>query len=217
MVANFGTFKRHHVLFKALRHMSSPVPCRPDRAKNRMAAPAATIRAEARCYGVEIAWKSAATCPMAKSPRRCPGRRSASSCRGGKAHVSSLPSRCSPTHRWGLLDSAEIGSKHFINPQTGRLLHESRLADDLTEFLPSSIAFSRDNGPSKISRVREARAVLNDILKQYALEHGQDWTQDIAPMCWRPDPRLMRSEDRCAWHRRVRIWSFWIRLDKRLS
>jgi glycosyltransferase involved in cell wall biosynthesis len=195
MVANFGTFKRHHVLFKALRQI--PAQLRVVLiGQEQDGRTAATIRAEARCYGVDNRLEIRANVPYGEVAATLP-----------RAKVSVIMSRregsCvvvaeslfagTPV---GLLESAEIGSKHFINPQTGRLLREHRLVEDLTEFITQSACFQpRQWAEQNISCTRST-AVLNDILKRYALEHGQDWTQDIALMCWRPDPRHVHSEDR---------------------
>jgi hypothetical protein len=45
--------------------------------------------------------------------------------------------------------------------------------------------------------------VLNDLLKRDSLARGEDWTRDIAPVCWRPNPQLVRSADG-AWERAER-------------
>ena len=36
---------------------------------------------------------------------------------------------------------------------------------------------------------------LNEILKRDALADGQEWTRDLFPLCWQPDPRLVYPAD----------------------
>ncbi len=194
MVANFGTFKRHHVLFKALRHMSKNLRI-VLLGQEQDGRTVATIRAEARCYGIEDRLEIrgnaryeevTATLPRAKVSIIL-SRREGSCVAVAESMFAGTPV--------GLLESAEIGSKYFINPQTGRLLRERQLAEDLTEFIAQSAHYKPRLWADQHISCTQSTAVLNGVLKKYALEHGQEWTQDIAPMCWRPDPRLLRSED----------------------
>ena len=95
----------------------------------------------------------------------------------------------------GLLEDAEIGSKHFINSQTGRLLRKRHLAEDLTAFIAQADQYHPRLWADENIACTRSTATLNAALKKYALEHGHPWTQDIALMCWRPDPQVVRPED----------------------
>jgi hypothetical protein len=95
-----------------------------------------------------------------------------------------------------LLQDAVIGSRVFINEQTGRFLDERNLAHDLTEFVQNAgHCQPRAWAEQNISCWRSTQ-ILNDTLRQHALERGQVWTQDIAPLQWSPDPQLARADDR---------------------
>jgi hypothetical protein len=36
---------------------------------------------------------------------------------------------------------------------------------------------------------------LNEALKQQSLANGGEWTEDIATLCWRPDPQYYDPQD----------------------
>src|SRR5262245_59259855 len=94
-----------------------------------------------------------------------------------------------------VLRDAEIGSRAFINEQTGRFLDGKHLARDLTNFVRDADTFSpRKWAEEHISCFRSTE-ILNAALKEHALAHGQEWTVDLAPLQWSPDPQLVRAED----------------------
>ena len=37
---------------------------------------------------------------------------------------------------------------------------------------------------------------MNEVIKQEMLKRGQAWTTDLCPLHWRPDPQVLRPEDR---------------------
>jgi hypothetical protein len=39
-------------------------------------------------------------------------------------------------------------------------------------------------------------AAMNEVIKQTMLARGQAWTTDLCALHWRPDPQLLRAEDR---------------------
>ncbi len=95
----------------------------------------------------------------------------------------------------GLLHDADIGSRTFINEQTGRLLHEHDLAGQLNDFLASADrCAARAWAEANISCFKSTER-LNAILKSDALAAGQEWTRDIHALCWQPDPRLVDPAD----------------------
>jgi hypothetical protein len=95
-----------------------------------------------------------------------------------------------------LLENADIGSRAFINPATGRLLRDGDLASQLVEFIAESNRYTpRAWAEEHISCFRSS-AVLNEAIKRHAIASGEEWTCDLAPLCWRPDPVLVSAEDR---------------------
>lgn len=195
MVASFGKVKRHHLLFRALRHMPRELRILLI-GQDQDGRTAQTINDEARFYGVANRFEIVAN---AKHPEVLDalGRSRASvllSLREGSAVVVSESLFAdTPT---ALLHDAYNGSRAFINEQTGVFLHEENLAEQLMSFLQRAEEFApRQWADDNISCYRST-VQLNRILRDYAVESGLDWTQDIAPWCWSPDPRLVSPEDR---------------------
>ena len=88
------------------------------------------------------------------------------------------------------------GRAVFLNEQTGRFLDEQTLARDLTEFVQNADRYHPRAWAEQHLTCWRSTQILNDIVKQHALQRGQEWTQDLAPLQWSPDPRLAREEDR---------------------
>jgi len=109
----------------------------------------------------------------------------------------------------GLLDSARIGSRAFINDQTGRLLRSAALAEDLADFVKhyghyQPRRWALNNGIS----CHESAAYLNNYLKKTAFERGQSWTVDIAPMHWRPYGKFLSPQQETCMREEYRRFNF---------
>lgn len=194
MVAAFGPYKRHHVLFAALRRMPKDLRVlligqdHGDRT-------AETIREVARWYGVEdrftlLANQSYAAVTQAFCQARASiilSRREGSCVAVAESLMADAPA--------AVLAGAELGSRVFLNDQTGRMLREADLARELTAFVREADRFHpRHWAEANISCWRSSE-VLNDVLRRQALARGEAWTQDLAAMQWSPDPRHARPED----------------------
>ncbi len=194
MVANWGKIKRHHLLFRALR--SLPAGLRVVIiGREQDSRTVDTVRAEARCYGVEERVELVNDLPYEKvSETLCRARVSLVLSRREGSCVAVAESLFADTPV-GVLADAHIGSKAFINEDTGRLLREPDLAAQLLEFVQRAEDYRpRAWAEQNISCFRST-ATLNETIKQHALATGQEWTADLAPVCWRPDPVLVRPED----------------------
>lgn len=94
-----------------------------------------------------------------------------------------------------MMHNAHVGSRAYINAQTGVLLRADTMHTQLTEMLDRSASFSpRAWAVANIASARTTEK-LNGILRDYAQERGVPWTRDIASMCWRPDPVYMQTAD----------------------
>jgi glycosyltransferase involved in cell wall biosynthesis len=195
MVANFATVKRHWALFSALRKL-------PARFKVHLIGQdqdgrtAQTLREEAGLYGVADRFTIQSNVPHYAdvAAALCRARASVilSQREGSCVVVAESMFANTPV---GLLQNAEIGSRAFINPATGRFLQHRNLAGQLAELIERAGEFTpRAWAEQNIDCFRSSRS-LNDLLKQSAAKEGQEWTEDIAPLCWRPDPELVRRED----------------------
>lgn len=194
MVASFGKVKRHHALFRAIRKI-------PRRLRVLLVGQdqddrnAATIRAEAECYGVSdrVTVQSNATYE-AVAAALCRARASVILSRREGSCVVVAESLFADTPV-ALLADAEIGSRAFINPATGRLLGAHDLARQLDEFVTQADQYQpRAWAQDHISCFHSTR-ILNEVLRQHAEDEGDVWTQDLFPLCWRPDPALLAPED----------------------
>ena len=194
MVAAWGKVKRHHLLFNALQRMPKSLKVvligqdQDGRTQE-------TMRREAGWYGVADRfemWSNASHAQVREA--FCRAKISLLlSLREGSAVV--VPESLFADTPVGLLHNAYNGSRGFINEQTGRLLHERNLAGQLTEFLANADRCTpRAWAEANITCFRSSER-LNEMLKREALAEGREWTRDIFPLCWQPDPRLVNADD----------------------
>jgi hypothetical protein len=195
MVANFAKFKRHQAFFAALRDMPRDLRILLI-GQDQDGRTAETIRGIAGWYGVADRFELRSNLPYRDVTRAfCQARASVVLSRREGSCVAITESFFADAPA-AILEGAEIGSRVYINKQTGRFLPDHDLARALTDFIAAADTFQpRAWAEEHISCVHSSR-FLNDLLRQHALAAGQDWTQDIASMQWCPDPRLLRSEDR---------------------
>jgi glycosyltransferase involved in cell wall biosynthesis len=195
MLANFGKYKRHLALFRALRRMS-PRPRVLLLGQEQNARTADTLRAEADSYGVKDAVAIRTNVSDDEVSRSlCRARVSLILSRREGSCVAVAESLFADTPV-GLLRNAEVGSRSFVNAATGRFLDESHFAADLAAFLAESERYApRTWAEEHISCFRSSN-ILNDLLKRHALAAGEEWTRDLASLCWRPNPVLASPEDR---------------------
>lgn len=195
MVANFAKFKRHQAFFSALRSMPRDLRILLI-GQDQDGRTAETIRETARWYGVEDRFTLLSHQPYREVTKYfCQARTSVvlSKREGSCVAIAESMFADAPA---ALLREAGIGSRVFINEQTGCFLDGAHLARDLTEFIRGADRYApRAWATANISCFHSTRT-LNAVLRQKALELGQDWTQDIAPMQWSPDPMLVHPEDR---------------------
>ena len=94
-----------------------------------------------------------------------------------------------------MMQNAQVGSRSYINAQTGVLLSAHTMHTQLSEMMGRSALFSARTWA--LANITSARTTekLNDLLRDYSRERGLPWTCDIVPMCWRPDPIYARAAD----------------------
>jgi hypothetical protein len=195
MVANFAKVKRHQALFAALKDMPRDLRLLLI-GQDQDGRTADTIRAMARWYGVTDRFELRSN----QSHREvtaafCQARASIVLSRREGSCIAVAESLFADTPA-ALLAGAEIGSRVFVNAQTGRLLREDDLARELTAFLAEAAGYQpRAWALEHLSCLRSSR-VLNELLRQHALAAGQDWDQDLAAMQRSPNPLVVTAEDR---------------------
>ncbi len=196
MVAAFVKFKRHFALFRALRSM--PPQLRVLLVGQEDGWTADDIRAQARWYGVEdriTIRRNQSHAEVARAFRQAKASVILSRREGSCVVVAESMFADTPV---AVLENAELGSRAFINPMTGRFVRDRYLAADLTDFISHAADYRpRPWAVENISCFKSTQT-LNALLREHARADGQEWTRDIMPLCWQPDPWLVRAEDRAA-------------------
>jgi glycosyltransferase involved in cell wall biosynthesis len=195
MVANFAKFKRHYVLFQALREMPADVRVlligQDQDARTR-----ATIEDEARWYGVSGRFALLANQGYREVAKAfCRSRASVILSRreGSCVVVAESMFADAPV---AILQGAELGSRAFINEETGIFLEEGSVGRQLADFVHSADRFTPRRWALEHISCWKSSARLNEIVKAQALARGDEWTLDLAPLQWCPDPQPARVEDR---------------------
>jgi glycosyltransferase involved in cell wall biosynthesis len=194
VVANWTRVKRHWLLFEALREM-------PRNARVVLVgrnAPGRTekeIRAEARAFGVRQDLELHTNLTIDEvTALQCDARISAIFTHREGSCVA-VPESLFADAPVAMMAEAHIGSKAYINRQTGVLLGRRRLARQLRRFWEESGRYNaREWALRNISCAATTRR-LNAILRGWARRTGRPWTEDIAPMCWRYVPSYVNAAD----------------------
>jgi glycosyltransferase involved in cell wall biosynthesis len=194
VVGLWGKVKRQHVLFRALRDMAPTLKVVLI-GQDEGGRTEATVRREAGYYGIADRIETRNNRPHAEV-REAFSRSKVSvllSLNEGSAVV--VPESLFADTPAGLLRNASNGSRDFINEHTGTFLDESDLARQLTDFVARADSFRpRQWAEAHISCFRSSET-LNGILKRDALAEGREWTRDLFPLCWQPEPQLVRPQD----------------------
>lgn len=195
MVAGWGRYKRHWLLFQALRdlpHTLNVVLIGRDSGSRTVD----HVRAEARMFGVPQDLTYLTDVPI-HEVYAYQGRARVSMILSGRegACVAVTESFFADTPV-AVMSDAHIGSRVHINAETGVLLSRDRLGRQVGRFLEASDAFRpRAWAIANISCERSS-ARLNELLRQRAIAAGRPWTADLAPLFRRYFvPRYLRSSD----------------------
>ena len=195
MVSNWAPFKRHWALFNALRDLpaSLRVVCigQPDTGRT-----IEDIRRLQRLMGAPQEIEFLERLPIEQV--------SALQCRAKVGLILSLWEGCCVAAAESLMagaplamcQDAHVGPHAYIDDSTGiRLSRVPKAAE---------IARALEEAPRRQPRAfAEARlsykgstAALNATLKAHETAAGRPWTQDLAPVYWRPHPRIASDADR---------------------
>jgi len=96
----------------------------------------------------------------------------------------------------GMMADAHIGAKSYINACTGKILRGSSMPSSLEEMLECSGEFSPRRWALENISAYSTSQRLNSMLREQALKAGRPWTTDITPMCWRYVPSYIHTEDK---------------------
>jgi glycosyltransferase involved in cell wall biosynthesis len=195
MVANFGRIKRHFAFFKVLARMPPHLRVvligqdQDDRSGD-------TIFKEARYYHVHNKITIIADAPYGSVAQTlCRSRVSLILSRREGSCVVVAESLFANTPV-GMIEDAHVGSRSFINESTGYLFKPGDMAGQLRAFLDRAAEYSPRAWAERNISCHRSTAFLNEAIRRHMLESGQEWTEDIAPLHWCPDPLLVFPEDR---------------------
>jgi glycosyltransferase involved in cell wall biosynthesis len=194
MVANWLRLKRHWLLFEALKRMRRDLRVvligrnTADRTEREM-------RAEARAFGVRQALEIFTNLDQDEvTSHQCDARISLCfSDREGScvAPVESMFAD-SPV---AMMRDAYVGSRAYINPETGIFVGHRGLSRALSVFHERSDSYAPRNWVMQRITCEHSSRTLNGILRAYADRAGHAWSTDIASLCWRYVPAYVHQED----------------------
>ncbi|MDB6138319.1 MAG: hypothetical protein JWO94_1391 [Verrucomicrobiaceae bacterium] len=194
MVSNWAPFKRHWALFNALRDLpaSLRVVCvgQPDTGRT-----LEDIRALQRVMGAPQQIQFLERLPIEEV--------SALQCRARVGLILSLWEGCCVAAAESLMAGAPLAMGHdahvgplaYIDESTGTRLSRVPKA--------AEIALALEQAPHRQPRAFAERrlsylvssAILNTTLKAHETLAGHAWTLDLAPICWRPHPKIANASD----------------------
>jgi glycosyltransferase involved in cell wall biosynthesis len=194
MVANWMRFKRHWLLFDALRDMPRTLrvvlvgrsaPGRTER----------ELRAEAQAFGARQDIEYVTNIPIPDVVQlQCDARISAvfSHREGSCLAITESLFAGTPV---AAMRNAHIGSKAYINARTGILCTRDGLATQLSRFLEESDSFQPREWAHGTIDCYTTSAKVNKRLRDYSRAVGLAWTEDIVPFCRRYVPQYANQED----------------------
>lgn len=194
MVANWGEFKRHWELFRALAVMPPTLKVmligQQEGGRKRH-----HIREMARQLGVRQHLEIKESIPIEEvAAHQCDARVSAiMSRREGccVAAVESLFAGCA----LGMREDAHVGPLAYINEHTGMRLRKGSIATDLMELLARAEHLDPRTWAVRNISCQISHRRLNEFLKEHSLAEGRAWTSDIILPQWHPHPTFARKED----------------------
>lgn len=195
VIANFGKFKRHFSLFKALSEMATPIKVtligqdEPGRMIE-------SVIKEAKLYGVEHMIDFAGPKnyeQISEYLSRAKTTAIFSKREGSCVVIAESIAANTPT---AVFADAEIGSKAFINEHTGILLDDKGLCDQLFRFIAQSEQFNPKQWLLDSRNDCKGSAVyLNEKLRDWHLRRNRPWTQDIFVMERSPLAKISKPNE----------------------
>ena len=190
MVAGWSHVKRHWLLFRALRKMRQGlrVVLIGQDADGRTSD---DVYREAKAFGVADRIEMIRDADIGKVTKyQCNSKMSIilSAREGSCVAVAESLFADTPV---AMMHNAHVGSRAYINAQTGVLLHAGTMHTQLGQMIERSASFTPRAWALANITCRQATQKLNEILREYS----KSWTRDIVPMCWRPDPICVDERD----------------------
>jgi len=188
MVAGFCRFKRHWLLFEALREM-------PRNLRVVLIGREALLD-EARAFGVRQDLEVYTNLEHDElAARQCDARISLALSQREGSCVAAAESLFADSPV-AMMEDAHIGARAYLNAETGLLLRRKGLARALMRFHEDSERFAPRRWAQEHIACTTTSARLNALLREWSLRNGRPWHKDIAPLCWRYVPRYVVPADR---------------------
>jgi glycosyltransferase involved in cell wall biosynthesis len=192
MVAGWSRLKRHWLLFRSLRKMRRDlrVVLIGQDSEGRTAD---DVWREAKAFGVadRIEMIRDATIETVTA-QQCNSKASVVLSAGEGSSVVVTESFFADTPV-AMMHNAHIGSRSYINRQTGALLRSETMAAQLSELIEKRTSYSPRAWAINNVTYLHSTDKLNSLLREYSLERRIPWSRDIVPFCWRPDPIYVRN------------------------
>lgn len=205
LVANWAPFKRHWLLFRALRRLPDELRiCLIGQPEGNHTVE--TAKGVAKAFGVrqEITWRN--RLPADEVRKVQADSRAALMLSKREGSCLAIAESLMADSPVGVMADAHIGSKDFINDSTGVLLNEGSLSEDIARLLiwAREGRFSARRWASEHIEASVSLGRMNEILRQDALGRGENWTRDIKPFCLRSAVPVFTSMDDAvearSWH-----------------
>ena len=94
-----------------------------------------------------------------------------------------------------MMHNAHIGSRAYINRQTGILMQPETMSKQLSELIEQRTSYSPRAWAMANITCFHSTKTLNSLLQTYSSERGIPWNRKVVPFCWRPDPVYVRDAD----------------------
>ena len=194
MVAGWSRLKRHWLLFRALRSMRRDlrVVLIGQDSDGRTAD---DVWREVKAFGVaeQIEIIRDATIEMVTN-QQCNSKASVilSAREGSCVAVTESFFADTPV---AMMRNAHVGSRAYINRQTGVLMSPETMAAQLSELIEQRMSYSPRAWAMANVTCFHSTSKLETVLREYSVERRIPWTRDIVPFCWRPDPIYARNVD----------------------
>jgi hypothetical protein len=194
MVASWGHVKRHWLLFHTMNKMRRDLRVVLI-GQNDQGRTADDVWREAKAFGVadQIEMIRDATIEMV-TEQQCNSKASIvlSAREGSSVVVTESFFADTPV---AMMHDAHIGSRAYINCQTGVLLRRKTMAVQLSKLIEQHMSYSPRAWAMAHITCFHSTKKLNSVLRTYSVERRIPWNREIVPFCWRPDPIYVRDAD----------------------
>ena len=194
MVAGWSRLKRHWLLFRSLRKMRRDlrVVLIGQDSEGRTAD---DVWREAKAFGVadRIEMICDATIETV-TEQQCNSKASVvlSAREGSSVVVTESFFADTPV---AMMHNAHVGSRSYINRQTGILMQPETMAEQLSELIERRTSYGARAWAMSNVTCFHSTSKLNSLLRSYSGERRIPWNREIVPLCWRPDPVYVRDAD----------------------